>query len=102
MITSVQNGAGFAGSATTTPQSWKPNSENIHFYPNRVRIYNTGSQYVKVRINISLSDFIATSSLAMTIPPTKDEWLVTDGRPPIMNVVFATETGSSYIIINAL
>ena len=102
MSTTIQNGAGFANTVTTTPVAWEPNNENKHYYPNRIRVYNTGGQYLKLRLNISIADFMSTSALAITIPPGKDEWLMTDGRPPIMNVVFAAEEGSTYIIINAL
>jgi hypothetical protein len=103
-MSSLLNGFGLSLSAVNTiPILVTINVEDRCSYANRLRILNLGTNTIRARINTDVASFAASSGYALVIAPDSDVIeLVADGKPPIYNIVLATDMGSTQATINAL
>jgi hypothetical protein len=102
-MSSLLNGFGASLSAiTTTPIRIIANVEDNTMYANRLNITNLGSNTIFARINTNVAEFAASSGYALAIAPDDKLELVGDGKPPIFNIVLATNAGVTKATLNAL
>ena len=98
---SLLNGFGKKAVVTNTPTVCIVNSDNIHFYANRISVYNSGSADVYLKVNNRLSSDFLISSAIPVIPSAAYEF-IGDGAPPLFSLTYATSgSTASEILIGA-